>query len=185
VPDLPGLFDELLATEPGRPALVQGGHTTTFADWWNDSGVIASTLAERGVRPGDMVVLILPSGQDFASGYLAALRLGAIASAINPRLGRTEAEHILARCEPAAVITDEPERVPVRAARAVLTPGQARGNPGAIPSVTGWTRALAGAPAVVVWTTGTTGLPKGAWFDHETMAFIGANLGPLSAAYVR
>jgi acyl-CoA synthetase (AMP-forming)/AMP-acid ligase II len=185
LPDLQGLFDELLATEPGRPALVQGRRATTFGDWWNDSAAIASTLAERGVRPGDMVVLMLPSGQDFASCYLAALRLGAIASAINPRLGATEVEHILARSEPAAIVTDEPGRIPEPASRTVLTPEQARGLPGATPSVTGWAGIAPDEPAVVVWTTGTTGLPKGAWFDHETMAFIGANLGPLSAPYDR
>jgi acyl-CoA synthetase (AMP-forming)/AMP-acid ligase II len=185
LPDLAGLFDELLATEPGRPALVQDGHATTFRDWWNDSGVIASTLAERGVRPGDMVVLMLPSGQDFASCYLAALRLGAIASAINPRLGKTEVEYILARCEPTAIVTDEPERIPGPASRTVLTPEQARDKPSTVPNVTAWASITPNDPAVVVWTTGTTGLPKGAWFDHETMAFIGANLGPLSAPYDR
>jgi acyl-CoA synthetase (AMP-forming)/AMP-acid ligase II len=183
--DLRGLFDELLATEPGLPALVQDGRATSFLQWWSDSSVIASTLAERGVKPGDMIVLMLPSGEDFASCYLAALRLGAVASAINPRLGTSEIEHILARCEPAAILTDEPERIPGPTARAVLTPGQARGNPGTVPNVPDWARISPSAPAVVVWTTGTTGLPKGAWFDHETMAFIGANLGPLSAPYDR
>jgi acyl-CoA synthetase (AMP-forming)/AMP-acid ligase II len=179
-PGLPGLLDELLATEPDLPALVADGQTTTFSQWSADSELIASALAERGVGPGDMVVLMLPSGQDFASGYLAALRLGAIASAINPRLGKTEVEHILARCDPAVVITTQPARATGRA-RAVLTPDQARGLPGTTPSVTGWAATAADAPAAVIWTTGTTGLPKGAWFDHQTMAFIGANLGPLSA----
>lgn len=190
MPDLPGLFEELLAAEPDRPALVQDGHATSFRDWFADSSLIASALAERGVRRGDMVAIMLPSGQDFASCYLAALRLGAIASAINPRLGPAEIGHILARCEPAAILTDEPGRVPAAVTGPVVTPSQARGpgNSGAgsaTPSFTGWTATEADAPAVVVWTTGTTGLPKGAWFDHATMAFIGANLGPLSAPYDR
>jgi acyl-CoA synthetase (AMP-forming)/AMP-acid ligase II len=97
-PALPGLFAALLATEPNLPALVQNGHTTTFGDWWADSSLIASGLAELGVGRRYMVVLMLLSGQEFASCYLAALRLGAIVSAINPRLGPTETEHILARC---------------------------------------------------------------------------------------
>jgi acyl-CoA synthetase (AMP-forming)/AMP-acid ligase II len=185
LPDLHGLFDELLATEPDLPALVQDGQATSFLQWWSDSALIASTLAERGVKAGDVVVLMLPSGQDFASCYLAALRLGAIASAINPRLGTTEIHHILARCAPAVILTDEPERIPGHAASSVLTPRQARGNPGTTPNAPAWTSITPTAPAVVVWTTGTTGLPKGAWFDHETMAFIGANLGPLSARYDR
>jgi acyl-CoA synthetase (AMP-forming)/AMP-acid ligase II len=51
--------------------------------------------------------------------------------------------------------------------------------------VTGWAPASANETAVVAWTTGSTGMPKGAWFDHETMAFIAANMGPLSARHDR
>jgi acyl-CoA synthetase (AMP-forming)/AMP-acid ligase II len=190
-PTLPRLFDELLATEPGLPALVQNGHTTTFGGWWADSSLIASGLAALGVGRRDMVVLMLPSGQDFASCYLAALRLGAIATAINPRLGPTETEHILTSCEPKVIVTGAPAAIESLGAIAdtprcpVLTPAQARGRPGAAPSVTGWASTSANEAAVVVWTTGSTGMPKGAWFDHETMAFIAANMGPLSARYDR
>jgi len=182
VPDLRTLFEHLLATEPDLPSLIQDGHATSFAQWWADSGRVAGALAARGVRAGDMVAIMLPSGQDFASGYLAALRLGAIASGVNPRLGPTEIEHILARSEPAAVLTDEPGRIPAAAAGTVLTPDQARSQEA---DFSGWAAVAMTDPAAVVWTTGTTGLPKGAWFDHETMAFIGANLGPLSAPHDR
>jgi acyl-CoA synthetase (AMP-forming)/AMP-acid ligase II len=182
VPDLWTLFEQLLATEPDLPALVADGRATSFAQWWADSGRVAGALAAGGVRKGDMVALMLPSGQDFASCYLAALRLGAVASGVNPRLGPTEIGHILACSEPKAVLTDEPSRIPAAAAPIVLTPSQARGQEA---DFTGWTAVAAGDPAAVAWTTGTTGLPKGAWFDHETMAFIGANLGPLSAPYDR
>jgi acyl-coenzyme A synthetase/AMP-(fatty) acid ligase len=149
-PALPGLFDELLATEPGLPALVQDGHTTTFGGWWADSSLIASGLAGLGTGRRDMVVLMLASGQDFASCYLAALRLGAIVSAINPRLGATETEHIIAQCEPAVIITDAPDRVPEMARCPVVTPAAARGP---ALTVTGWAATSADEPAVVVWTT--------------------------------
>jgi non-ribosomal peptide synthetase component E (peptide arylation enzyme) len=68
------LFDALLATEPDLPALVQDSRVTTFRDWWADSSLIASGLAEQGIGRGDVVVLLLPSGHDFASCYLATLR---------------------------------------------------------------------------------------------------------------
>lgn len=182
-PGLPRLFDALLASEPDLPALVQDGRTTTFADWWQDASRIASGLSDRGVGRGDMIVLMLPSGQDFASCYLAALRLGALVSAVNLRLGPTEIEHIIALCEPAVVLTDEPGRIPRAAACPVLTPEAARAEPGA--ATAGWAPVSATEPAVVCWTTGSTGMPKGAWFDHETMAFIAANMGPLSVPYDR
>lgn len=180
-PALPGLFEDVLASEPDLPALIQDGRATSFRQWWADASAIAGTLAELGIGRGDMVAIMLPSGQDFASCYLAALRAGAIACGVNPRLGPAEVTHIIRRAEPALVLTDTPARVP--AGPLVLTPEQARGESGR--SAVSWANVAADEPAVVVWTTGTTGLPKGAWFDHATMAFIGANLGPLSARHDR
>jgi acyl-CoA synthetase (AMP-forming)/AMP-acid ligase II len=182
---LPGLFESLLGTEPELPALVQDGQTTTFGQWWADSSLIASGLAEAGVGRRDVVLLMLPSGQDFASCFLAALRLGGIVSAINPRLGPSETEHIIAQSRPSVIVTDAPGRIPGPAACPVLTPAAARGRLDAVPSVTDWAATLPDEAAVVAWTTGSTGLPKGAWFSHQTMAFIAANMGPLSERYDR
>ena len=180
---LAGLFDAILAHEETLPALVQNGRTTTFGDWWADSSLAASGLTELGVGRGDVVLLLLASGQDFATCYLATLRLGAVVSAVNPRLGRTEIEHIVAHARPAAIVTDAPERVP--AGVPVARPDELRGGPDGVASVRGWVTTPSDGPAVVVWTSGSTGLPKGAWFDHRTLAFIAANMGPLSAPYDR
>lgn len=177
------LFEVVLSDEPDLTSLAQDGTATSFGQWWADSSRLASGLASRGVGPGDLVVLMLPSGQDFASAYLAALRLGAVVSAINPRLGPAEIAHILGKCEPKAVITDTPGRLEQVTGATVLTPSLARNGDGR--DVPDWAATDATAPAAVVWTTGSTGMPKGAWFDHETLAFIGANLGPLSARHDR
>ena len=69
---------------------------------------LAATLAERGVGPGDVVALYLGSSIDFAVGYAAASRLGAVATGINTRLGPTEITAILAKCEPAVLIHESP-----------------------------------------------------------------------------
>jgi acyl-CoA synthetase (AMP-forming)/AMP-acid ligase II len=186
-PSLARLFDAVLAEEPDLPSLAQDGHVTSFGQWWADSSRLAGGLAGRGIGQGDLAVLMLPSGQDFASAYLAALRLGAIVSAVNPRLGPAEITHVLGKCEPAVVITDTPARIPGGArpdgkGPVVLTPDETRA---ADPLPSDWADVGPEETAVVVWTTGSTGLPKGAWFDHETLAFIGGNLGPLSARHDR
>src|SRR5260370_29866522 len=97
--NLAELFEAVLADEPGLPALIEDGRTTTFGDWWADSTRTAAGLAELGVGRGGVVLLWLPSGRDFANCYLAAPRLGAVVSAANPRLGPTEARHIIPRSE--------------------------------------------------------------------------------------
>ncbi|MDX6740936.1 class I adenylate-forming enzyme family protein [Actinocorallia sp. A-T 12471] len=169
------LFAAVLSDEPDLAALVQGGDVLTYRAWWAESGAAAARLADRGVGAGDIVALLLPSGRAFAVWYLAALRLGAVVSAVNPRLGPAETAHILAASRPVVTVTDTPERV---TAWPVLDPAPGDGD-GPVYVADGTD------PAVIVWTTGTTGLPKGAWFDHRTLRFIGAHLGPLSAPYDR
>jgi acyl-CoA synthetase (AMP-forming)/AMP-acid ligase II len=179
------LFAAILDREPERAALVEAGRTMTFGDWWRASARAASGLAELGVGAGDVVALVLPSGRDFATCYLGALRLGAVVSGVNPRLGPTEIAHIIARARPAVIVTDTPGRVPEEAEAPVRAPAELLGEPCASPSVLGCAATPPGAPAVIAWTTGTTGLPKGAWFDHESLRFVAGNMGPLSAPYDR
>ena len=179
------LFSSILGTEPGCAALVEGASTMTFGEWWHESALAASGLAELGVGRGDVVALLLPSGRDFAVCYLGALRLGAGGIQVDPRLGPIEIGHITARAQPAVVITDTPGRVPEGTTGPVRTPQELFGEPGATPMVDGCAATPPGAPAVIAWTTGTTGLPKGAWFNHEALRFMAANMGPLSARYDR
>ena len=178
------LFDAVLADEPERPALIEDDRATSFGDWWTRSAAACAALADLGVGSGDVVLLLLPSGADFAVCYLAAMRLGAVVSAANPRLGPTEIGHIIARSAPAAIITDTPERVPAGTGCRICTPDELRVR-GAAGSAPPWTSVREDDPAVIVWTSGSTGLPKGAWFDHRTLAFIAAEVGPLSAWHDR
>jgi acyl-CoA synthetase (AMP-forming)/AMP-acid ligase II len=179
------LFSAILDTEPECAALVDGARTMTFGDWWHESALAAGGLAELGVGGGDVVALLLPSGRDFAACYLGALRLGAVVSGINPRLGPVEIEHITARAQPVVIVTDTPGRIPEGTAGLARTPRELFGELGATPMVDGCAATPPGAPAVIAWTTGTTGLPKGAWFDHEAMLFMARRMGPLSAPYDR
>ena len=51
------------------------------------------------MEPGDVVALLLPSSIDFAVGYAAASRLGAVATGVNTRLGPNEITAILDKCD--------------------------------------------------------------------------------------
>ena len=112
------LFGEVAAAFPDAVAYVEGDDRVTYSEWVRRADSLAATLAERGVGPGDVVALYLGSSIDFAVGYAAASRLGAVPTGINTRLGPTEITAILAKCEPAVLIHESPgDPVPAGATR--------------------------------------------------------------------
>src|SRR5581483_11055532 len=84
------LLRDAAQTHPDREAYVHGEKRVTYA--WLDrvADGFAAALIDRGVGRGDVVDLVLGSSIKFAGCYLGALRIGAITSAINPRLGPVE-----------------------------------------------------------------------------------------------
>ncbi|HET6952427.1 MAG TPA: AMP-binding protein [Acidimicrobiales bacterium] len=193
VPPLQGTFatvDEAMdaaAEQFGdREAYVDGDRRWTFAEWIAAADALAAGLAARGVRPGDVVALMLPPSIDYAVAYAAALRVGAVATGLNTRLGAREVDAIIQRCQPAVVVRDAslglpavPGATPVidrsELARLVSGPGLGGGRPARRPED----------PVVIIWTSGTTGLPKGAWFDHRALAAAVATAGVLAAPFDR
>jgi acyl-CoA synthetase (AMP-forming)/AMP-acid ligase II len=157
----------------------------TFAGWDRAADGVAGLLADHGVTRGSVVCLLLPSSIDYMVCYAAATRLGAVTSGVNLRLGRHEVGSILERTRPAVTVVDDDAPVPegpagvvlrrseAAAAGAAVAPGAHRGG---IPRPE-----LQGSdPVAVVWTSGTTGLPKGAVFDHRNLAAVAAGTDVLS-----
>jgi acyl-CoA synthetase (AMP-forming)/AMP-acid ligase II len=164
---------------PDREAYVQAPRRISYAELDRMADAIGAALVERGVRPGDVVSLLLPSSIEFAAAYSGALRAGAITSALNLRLGPAEQASIFARTEPVVTVVAEAITPPPGAGTVIDAPELDEiltSEPGrvAFPEL---------APrdtACVVWTSGTTGAPKGAVYDHETMAAISRNVGELT-----
>jgi acyl-CoA synthetase (AMP-forming)/AMP-acid ligase II len=158
------------------------GERLSFGAWDRAADGTASALAELGVGEGDVVALLLPSCIDYAVCYLAAMRLGAITSGINPRLGPGEVASILRRSDARLLVTDAPPdahgdvatlaRSDLRSFRDLDPP---KHLPGPDPDRT----------VALVWTSGTTGEPKGAIFDHRNLAAVSVGAGPLRAAFDR
>jgi acyl-CoA synthetase (AMP-forming)/AMP-acid ligase II len=183
---LPDLLDAVAARYPGADAYVDGSARLSFAGWRRRAAGLAAVLARRGVTQGDVVCLMLPSSIDYAVCYAAVAQLGAVVTGINPRFGPTEVGGILSRCAPAMVIGSSAARARV--------PDEYRGqslDAGELPECYAHPPldqrppVRPADPAVIVWTSGTTGAPKGAWFDHAGLR-AGADVsGLLSAPFDR
>jgi acyl-CoA synthetase (AMP-forming)/AMP-acid ligase II len=183
VHDAGTLLRRVAAAYPDAEAFVDGATRLTFGAWNAAADAVAARFAELGVTHGDVVILVLPSCADYAICYQAAMRLGAITSGVNPRLGPREITSIFSRTSPRVTVVDP--------AVATLPNGVDVGTLVMRSTVTDWV-AGGGAPAMfpevketdtvaIVWTSGTTGVPKGAVFDHGCLKAMVEGAGALSA----
>jgi acyl-CoA synthetase (AMP-forming)/AMP-acid ligase II len=171
-PDVEAYVEPATGSSPRR--------ALTFAQWDRAADQVAGLFQRSGVTRGSVVALLLPSSIDYMVCYAAATRLGAITSGINPRLGGAEVASILGRTRPAVTVVDSgpgPEAGPTGVVldRAAVTDAVASGTP-----PTGWPTLAPSDPVAVVWTSGTTGLPKGAVFDHACLAAVADGTDVLS-----
>ncbi|MDQ1434702.1 MAG: hypothetical protein QOF59_1518 [Actinomycetota bacterium] len=163
------LLRKVALDHPDRAAFVELDRRLTFAQWDRAADGVAAMFVERGVRPGDVVALLVPSSIDYAVCYQAAMRLRAITTGINTRLGPPEIASILDRTRPRVVVRDT-DLAEVRAA-------YANAAPAALPRVEPDDR------VAIVWTSGTTGMPKGAVFDHRNLRAVAIGAGAMGAPF--
>jgi olefin beta-lactone synthetase len=157
-------------------------HTLTFRQLDDDSNLLADGLASMGVRPGTRLVLMVPPSIDFISLVFAMFKAGVISVLIDPGMGRRNLIRCLAESEPEGFIG-----IPLaQAVRTVLR----RRFPKAVHNVTVGRRWFWGGrtisqlrsrklsdgfrpaqtksddPAAIIFTTGSTGPPKGVLYRH-------------------
>jgi len=151
----------------------------TFSEWDRAADGVAGLMAGHGVVRGSVVCLLLPSSIDYVVCYAAAARLGAVTSGINLRLGATEARSILERTLPTVTVVDDHGGGDRGPTGTVLDRSTVRGAMSGPPPPS-WPALDRSDPVAVVWTSGTTGLPKGAVFDHTSLAAVASGTDVLS-----
>jgi acyl-CoA synthetase (AMP-forming)/AMP-acid ligase II len=164
------LLRAVAEVHPERDAYVHGGRRMSFAAWDRAADGLATQWADEGVAPGDVVALLLPSSIDYAVCYQAAMRLRAITTGLNPRLGPSEIASILDSTQP---------RVVVRAEEIEHVRDAYLHAPGDLPVP------REDDPVAIVWTSGTTGAPKGAVFTHANLAAVAVGAGALGQRFDR
>jgi acyl-CoA synthetase (AMP-forming)/AMP-acid ligase II len=174
------LLRDATAAHPDREAYVHEDRRVTYSWLDRTADGFAATLLELGVGRGDVVVLLLPSSIKFAACYLGALRVGAITSAVNLRLGPAERASIVARTEPKVTIVGDDASVPDGVDPGHAVPVTALKEAFGADPPTRLPRLEPTDPTCIVWTSGTTGAPKGAVYDHVAQQAISRNVGELT-----
>ena len=171
--------------QPGATAMRFMGRTTTWADFDHRVTKLAGALHRRGVGQGDRVMILMLNRPEFVEATLAANRIGAIAVPVNFRLTPPELAFLVEDCQ-AAVLVTEPVLAAVGTAVRDIAPTLATVVVAGAPTdgdVLGYEDLVAedgdpapavdipnDSPALIMYTSGTTGHPKGAVLTHANLA---------------
>lgn len=191
-------LDVFRAAPREAPAVFYFDATLTYADIDRFSERLAGHLAQKGIGCGDRVAIILQNVPQFVIASIAAWKLGAVVVSLNPMYRTPELRKLFSDCEPKAVICHDDQWDNVFPAIGSIDPAlvfwtgagefQTRNDNRVLPmqGVAPRTHALAtifagDAPApqapvltaddigLLLYTSGTTGVPKGAMLTHRNL----------------
>jgi long-chain acyl-CoA synthetase len=194
------LLRRAAADRPGATAIVEGSSRISWSDLEVRVDRLAAALAAEGLADGDRVALQAPASVDFVSVYLAALQAGLVVVPVNPGYTAAELDHILsdsgARFLVTGSVTTVADASRLRSTHPALTGIAVAARSGAedVPSVTDLARRSTSGGlhsdrtgedlAVLLYTSGTSGRPKGAMLTVRALLANLAQFGALQPAPV-
>jgi long-chain acyl-CoA synthetase len=165
------------AATPDAPALRLDDEVLSYAALNEATARVAGLLAARGIGAGDRVGIMLPNVPLFCVIYYGILRLGAVVVPMNVLLKGRETAHYLSDPGARAVFAWEPFAEHARTGAAEAGADCIEVAPGSFEQLLATAeprREVAqmdgSAPAVILYTSGTTGVPKGAELSHDNLA---------------
>lgn len=169
---LVSVLHERASRESGRPAIFSESAVLTWGELGTRVRAAAGTLAAMGVTPGDRVILAASSTPAFVCGYFAVHHLGAVALPVDPRIPAGRLGDIAERTRPRAVfLARDLDKGPAGSRDVEELGAPSPAPPAGDPVV----RAPEDA-ADVLFTSGTTGRPKGVILSHRAIAAAAHNI---------
>ena len=173
--NLLSLLRQHAAQTPEAPCLTFGNETLGFATFDARASRVAHALAAQGVQAGDRVAIIARNGLAQFELFFGCAKAGAICLPINWRLAPREIAGILADSKPALLIVEEalqgllaetpaPPNMLTLADYPDWRDAEIAQDPGNLPAPE--------TPLLILYTSGTTGLPKGVVMSHRNLSFL-------------
>ncbi|MFN3276964.1 MAG: class I adenylate-forming enzyme family protein [Paracoccus hibiscisoli] len=172
------LFDAARAAHPDRPALTDGsGRSLTYAALDDLVRQTQVDLAAMGLRPGDRLLVVAENAAPVPVLLLAASRMDAVLVPVNARMTAPELAKITAHTEPRLTVflsdVSDPARLHAGDAPTIALAGAALQVAGPFEVVPEQVEPQDAMTAVILYTTGTTGTPKGVMLTHGNLIFGG------------
>lgn len=170
------LLDRIAVESPERVAVKTVSDALTYGELREQSRRLASWFVAAGVKRGDRILVVLPNGPAVVALVMAASRIGALFCVISPDTKERHLRHILVDSEPAFVV----------AARGYADPALGRGSCPVAILERDWAHMLSAPmldddwcdisqdPACLIYTSGSTALPKAVISSHRNVLFAAA-----------
>ena len=155
---IPTLLAGAVAAAADKTWLFFEDASFTYEEAWRRAGTAAAGLADRGIGPGDLVLVPMRNTADHLFVWLGLMQLGAILVAANPAASETELSGLVGQTEPRAVLGDDDVRRLLPAEDCAAPEGKGPGPDD---------------PAVLIPTSGTTGRSKLVTQTHRAYVMAG------------
>lgn len=157
---------------PKRTALLYDGEKITFEQLYRKTLPITQALLDRGISGNSKVIILYENSLNFYVAYYAAWQTGAVVAPVNIFLKPHELEHIINDCSPDVILVSRKlqEKIPQELAHLIINEDDLNSLAQSGKQVTGTSIYKSeNALAVLLYTSGTTGLPKGVMLSSKNI----------------